>query len=417
MRVHLDVTAGPHAGSSFRFDGHATFLVGRSPRAHFALPEKDPYVSRFHFIIEVNPPLIRLRDMGSRNGTLVNERPIGVDADLRSGDAIRIGETTIIVRTTAVGEGAASPDSTFESYSPAPVPVTAEGQAPGPWVTIPGYDIRGVLGSGGMGVVYRAVQITTGHPVALKTIKPEVRPSAIGLERFRREAEISRQLDHPHIVRYLDTGGGEDGRALWFAMEFVQGEDASRIVQREGRVRPGRAVGWAVQLLDALGHAHARKFVHRDVKPANLIVAIVGGSEIVKLADFGLARAYEGSAMSGLTLTGARGGTAQFMPPEQILDMKNTKPPADIYATAATLYRLLTGASPYPAQPTVQAMFLQILQDEPTPIAKHIPNLPPRLADAIHRGLARDPGHRFPSAEAFADAIRPFAGSPTTVSE
>jgi eukaryotic-like serine/threonine-protein kinase len=130
----------------------------------------------------------------------------------------------------------------------------------------------------------------------------------------------------------------------------------------------------------------------------------------VKVADFGLARAYEASPLSGLTLTGMSGGTPPFMPPEQVLDMRNVKPAADQYSAAATLYRLLTGHHVFPPSASVQELFTRILQSEPTPIGTHRPDLPASLAAAIHRALARDPAARFADCRAFAAALKPFAG-------
>ena len=165
------------------------------------------------------------------------------------------------------------------------------------------------------------------------------------------------------------------------------------------------------QALEALAHAHERGFVHRDVKPSNLLVSPQSdGSEVVKLADFGLARAYEASPLSGLTLTGSTGGTPPFMPPEQVTDMRSVKPAADQYAAAATLYRLLSGHHVYPPCTTGEALLTRILQTDPTPLTDHRPDLPAELISAIHRGLARDPTARYSDCRALAVALRPFAG-------
>jgi serine/threonine-protein kinase len=192
-------------------------------------------------------------------------------------------------------------------------------------------------------------------------------------------------------------------------MEFVPGEDAGRIVAREKRLPVGQACRLAVQLLEALAFAHGKGFVHRDVKPSNVLVTMINGKEHAKLADFGLARAYEASAFSGLTLTGAAGGTPHFMPPEQVRDMRSAKPAADIYAAGATLYRLLAGVYPYPTLPRVEQMLKQILETDPISIVIHVSDLPAPLVTALHRALARDPKNRFPDAESFAAAIRPYA--------
>jgi serine/threonine-protein kinase len=433
MIVELAVTTGPHAGRSFRFAEHATFIVGRSSQAHFSLPDKDPHVSRLHVLVEVNLPLCRLRNMSAVNGTVVNGRKVQ-EADLKDGDRITIGLTELTVRLSGepanddwptvglppAAESGSEPvglrTRSFPSVAAAEVgagpqftqtritPKTPESDP----LDIPDYRVVRVLGRGGMGIVYLAEHLPTGASVAVKTILPKVPLGSTAVAKFVREADVVRRLDHPGIVRFRDSGVA--GGAAWFAMEYVPGADAQALAAA-GSLAVGRAVGWAVRALDALQHAHDRGFVHRDVKPANLLVAPgPGGSEVVKVADFGLARAYEASPLSGLTLTGTAGGTPPFMPPEQVLDMRSVKPPADQYATAATLYRLLSGQHVYAPSGCVEELFGRILQTDPVPITTHRPDLPVGLVAPVHRALARDPAARFPDCRAFAAALRPFAG-------
>jgi serine/threonine-protein kinase len=437
MIVELVVTQGPHAGRSFRFAEHATFIVGRSSQAHFSLPEKDPHVSRLHVLIEVNPPLCRLRNMSAVNGTVVNGTKVE-QADLNDGDTITIGVTELTVRLFTPAAGDAIPTLGLPATPPsasAPVPLSSSAPQSQPRLTtvtvprasavpdetrvtpaqpeaeplnVPGYRLVRVLGRGGMGVVYQAVHETSGETVALKTILPKAQLSEHALAKFVREATIVRQLDHPGIVKFRDSGVA--GNTAWFAMEFVVGADASALA-KNAPMAVSRAVGWAVQALDALQHAHDRGFVHRDVKPANLLVSTTAsGAEVVKVADFGLARAYEASPLSGLTLTGSAGGTPPFMPPEQVLDMRSVKPAADQYAVGATLYRLLTGQHVFPPCASVQELFTRILQSDPASITTHRLDLPAALVAAIHRALARDPAARHPDCRAFATALKPFAG-------
>lgn len=285
-------------------------------------------------------------------------------------------------------------------------PTAASSFAP---LEIPGYRIISELGRGGMGVVYRAAHLATGEDVAIKTILPAAAFTVVALTKFMREADVVRRLDHPGIVKFRDTGVA--GGRVWFAMEFVPGVDAQKSAPAIDTLAVGRAVGWVIQALEALAHAHEKGFVHRDVKPSNLLVTPAAvGREIVKLTDFGLARAYEASPLSGLTLTGSKGGTPAFMPPEQVLDMRTVKPAADQYSAAATLYRLLSGKSVYPPCATVETLFTQILQTEPVSLATHRPDLPSALVKAIHRALSRDTTARFADCRAFAVALRPFAG-------
>src|SRR5262249_46797915 len=154
------------------------------------------------------------------------------------------------------------------------------------------------------------------------------------------------------------------------------------------------------QLLEALGYAHGLGFVHRDIKPSNLLVTEEGGREVARLADFGLARAYQDSSLSGLTLTGAVGGTPAFMPPEQVVDFRRAQPAAAQYPGVAPLYTLLTGRTLYEAAPSAQELFQHILLREPEPVEAHRPDVPRALATALRRALARRPEDRYADVEA-----------------
>ncbi len=202
------------------------------------------------------------------------------------------------------------------------------------------YVIVRKLGEGGMGVVWLALRRADGTPVAVKMITPRVTTESRDLQRFLREAEILRNLSHPNIVSFREMG--EVDNRPYIAMDFVRGTDASRLVKAHGPLPIGRAVSLVCQLLEALEYAHAKDYVHRDIKPANLLVMQEGDREVVKVADFGLARIYQSSKLSGVTLHGDVGGTTAFMAPEQITNFRQAKPPVDHYGAGATLYNLLT---------------------------------------------------------------------------
>lgn len=386
--VTLTVIDDPHANRAYTFDRHDTFVVGRGPDVHFSLPD-DPYFSRAHFLVEVNPPLCHLTDLRSKNGVLVNGKKVQT-ADLVDGDEIRGGKTALKVAITRSALPLTLPES---SATKPPLPPTVLPGADAPTV-VPGYRLISPLGQGGMGVVYLAENLADGSLVALKTIRPAVAPTEATLGRFRREVAVLRKLRHPHIVAFRDAG--ETGGILWFAMEFVNGTDAAALVRREGPLPVGRAVRFVGQVLDALRCAHAEGIVHRDVKPSNILVTNnADGEEMAKLADFGLARAYQESQMSGLTMAGLAGGTPGFMPPEQILDFRSAKPAADQYAAAATLYFLLSGDYPFGICRGVDELFQKVLTDDPVPLSDRRADLPAELAAAVMRALARKPEARF----------------------
>ena len=453
MRITLTVTEGPHQGQVFVFDGHDTFLVGRSRRAHFRLPSKDRYFSRIHFLVEVNPPHCRLMDMSSSNGTYVNGKRVE-RTDLHDGDAIRAGQTVLQVAVTEgpgrSGEhravpltvqpaaGATAPGRPVQpgagrppTAPPASVrPVARPAVCAGCGAALPaagesclceacegssrtlqqsiaGYQLVRELGRGAMGLVYLAVRRTDNRPVALKTVIPAAGGTDAQLQRFLREANILRELDHPHIVAFRDMG--ESGGLLYFAMDFIRGQDAYKLLKKNGPFDVRRAAALMCQLLDALAFAHGRGFVHRDVKPSNLIITEHDGVERLMVADFGLAKVYQQSNLSGLTMTGDVGGTIPFMAPEQITEYRTARPPVDQYSAAASLYNLLTGAYVYDFPAAFQNQLLTILHEDPVPICKRRPDLPEGLAAVIHRGLAREPAERFPDAAAMRDALRKFA--------
>jgi serine/threonine-protein kinase len=436
MKVTLDVVEGPHQGRTFAFAEHDTFIVGRARYAHFHLPQKDQYFSRAHFLLEVNPPLCRLMDMASTNGTFVNDEKVS-QADLKHNDLIQGGDTVIRVRLEGAGARSTNrmvgdsvvdepeidePES-FDFVAGDEIPMTTDA-AVQPTIVgefslgsaatgsdntgqFAGYHLLRKLGTGGMGIVYQALRDKDGETIALKTIKPGVPVSERDAKQFLREASILRDLNHPHIVRFFESGAS-DGQ-LYFAMEFVPGHNAGELVKKDGPLPVNRAVGITCQLLEALDYAHGRQFVHRDIKPQNIMVSVQNGKDNVKLADFGLARAYHCTRFSGLTLQGEMGGSVAFLPPEHITNYREAKPPGDLYSAAATLYNLLTGKHVYDFPKVISERVLMILQDKPIPITERDPDIRPGLATVIHRSLARNPAKRFPNARAMRQALLPFA--------
>jgi serine/threonine-protein kinase len=436
MLITLTVTDGPHRGQVFTFEEHDNFIVGRSRMAHFRLSTRDTYFSRIHFMVEINPPHARLLDMGSTNGTHVNGRRVTV-SDLRDGDVIRAGKTllrvsiqpeegeapptsplpsvlTPLLKSASLPNQGASPRSDDPVCSACLAPLAehamlcpacqeAARARPQP---IAGYQLVRELGRGSMGTVYLALRSADNALLALKMIMPEAEVTQLDLDRFLREVRILRGLDHPNIVTFRELGGSKG--CLYFAMDYVRGTDAAQLLKTHGPLPVGRAVTLVCQLLEALAYAHARQLVHRDIKPANLLVTVEEGREVVKLGDFGLARVYQASSLSGLTLKGDVGGTLGFMAPEQITCFRETKPPADQYAAAATLYNLLTACCVYDPPVEFHEQVLMILHEDPIPILKRRPDLPADLAATVHRALAREPQARFPDVQAFQQGLLPY---------
>jgi hypothetical protein len=425
----LRVLSGPHEGKRFSLSGHDTFLVGRSRQAHFCVGPEDRYFSRLHFMIEYNPPAARVVDMGSHNGTFLNGRRVTGAMGLTEGDRIQAGHTVLLVTMPGMlalqqppSKSPTLPPPSTGLWTPKlPVVVPCRvcnpvkgamerplceacvAQAAAQEQFLPGFQIVRELGRGGMGVVCVALREAKGDVVAVKSIAPTLAGTADQTDRFLREARILQSLDHPNIVRFLEMG--EANGLLYFAMEFVFGQDAWAVVQDQGPLSPRRAVELMGQVLLGLEHAHERKFVHRDLKPANILITGRGGKEVALLADFGLARVYQASQLSGLTVTGAVGGTPTFMAPEQVTNYRDARPPVDQYSAAATLYALLTGRLTHDFGEGTQARLTQLMYEDAVPIHERRADVPGKLARAIHRALTRDPAGRFPSVGAFRKAL------------
>ncbi len=402
MPIKLTIVSGPHQGREFVFDGHDTFLVGRTKDAHFQLSYDDPYFSRRHFLVEINPPRCRLVDLNSRNGTLLNGARVQT-AEVADGDEIAAGHTVFKVCVVAPGPG--EQETLDLPAGPAPGDATADYHPPAP--AVPGYRLDGELGRGGMGVVYRATRERDGRAVALKTITPAAGANRKQVERFLRECRLLAQLEHPNIVAFEELG--EAGGLIFLAMELVDGPDLGERLRARGPEDVRTAVRIVCQMLAGLAHAHGKGLVHRDVKPSNVLIGRAGTKGKVKLADFGLARVCESSQISGLTLQGEVGGTPAFMAPEQVTHYREARPAADQYSAAATLYNLLTARHVYDLPRDIGGQIALVVTAEPVPSADRRPELPAELAEVIHKALRREPGDRYADVAAFRQELMRFA--------
>ncbi|MBL8799521.1 MAG: serine/threonine protein kinase [Planctomycetia bacterium] len=270
-----------------------------------------------------------------------------------------------------------------------------------PWPCLPGYEILAEVARGGMGVVYRARQLSLGRIVALKTcISERVDPA-----RFRGEAEAAARLEHPHIVRIYDCG--ECQGMPFITMEFVDGPTLAQQLAA-GRCQPAEAAGLIEVLARTMDEAHRRQVVHRDLKPGNILLQRPGPGAglwgVPKIADFGLAkRLYlDRDQTLGETVL----GTASYMAPEQAAGKtKSIGPAADIYALGAILYEMLTGKPPFRGD-NLLATLDQVRTQRPAPPTQGPQDVPKGLADICLRCLEKDPARRYPSAAALAEALR-----------
>jgi DNA-binding NarL/FixJ family response regulator len=262
--------------------------------------------------------------------------------------------------------------------------------------TFAGHRIDSVAGRGGMGVVYRATDLTLERPVALKLIASSHARDPVFRARFERECRIAAAIDHPHVVPVLHAGA-ERGR-LYVTMRYVDGTDLHALLRDEGRLAPGRAVALVRQVASGLDEAHAHGLVHRDVKPGNVMIGRRGDAEHAYLTDFGVT--LERDSGVHLTATGFAVGTADYMAPEQAQGAQ-IDGRADIYSLACVLFRGLTGVVPYDRTSEMDKLMAHIYEPPPS-LLEVAPELPPQLAEVLVRALAKNPGERHASAGAFA---------------
>ena len=427
MRVTLRVLEGPYHGREFTFDHHDTFLIGRGEAAHLYLPD-DRFFSRHHCLLEIAPPRCFLRDLGSTNGTFVNGQKVS-EIFLRNGDHIQGGMTVLEVQVVSDTVDA---DVSETPTLAGPIMVTVEcancgrreraEASPDDKLTficedcreelknrpppVPGYEMIRVLGRGGMGCVMLARDEANGQAVAIKTLLPEVAVADKSLRRFTREIEVAASLKHPNIVQFVKSG--THNGAVYLVTEFVEGSDAAKLADASGGRLPFRdAIQIISQSLDALAYAHARGYIHRDIKESNILVTGATPNLVAKLTDFGLARSFTQTGMSGITMAGDMAGTFAYMPPEQIRDFRNVQPTADIYAIGMTAYSLLAGDIALDLGPggDVAGTIRAIFEGKIIPLRSRLPDASPQLAEIIERALVHDPAHRWQSAAAMRTAL------------
>ena len=428
-KLSLMVTGGSRAGKVFVFEQHDTFLVGRMTDCHVCLPD-DPHVSRHHFLLEVNPPDARLRDLGSLAGTYINgqkhggrekhetpeegARHVYPQVDLRDGDKIKVGRTVFQVHIEAPvqvptpvycqrcqkdvssevnsarqGEYICEQcRKAIEQDPQALLAVALAPQAPRSQQTfqLSDYEIGEQIGAGGMGAVYLAKHKITGKKAAVKVLLARVRVDEQAREQFLREIETTRRLSHPHIVQFLGSGALDS--IFYILLEHCAGGSVAHLMrQRGGRLSLDEARPILLQALEGLAYIHAEGFVHRDLKPQNILLTGSPGQWIARVSDLGLAKSFEQAGLSGMTATGNFSGSFPFMPREQVINFKRVRPVCDIWAMGATCYNILTGAYPRSQKPG-QDPLNAILQNEIVPLRQRVPTIPAPLAEVIDRSLA-----------------------------
>ncbi|HHU81890.1 MAG TPA: Stk1 family PASTA domain-containing Ser/Thr kinase [Firmicutes bacterium] len=250
------------------------------------------------------------------------------------------------------------------------------------------YRILELIGEGGMALVYKAECVLLQRTVAVKILRPQYSSDKEFVTRFRREAQAAASLSHPNVVNIYDVG--QDGGVHYIVMELIEGDNLKSLIRKEAPLPVNRALHIALQICEALRHAHDHNIIHRDIKPHNILLTADGR---VKVTDFGIARAI---SAGGFTQTGVVMGSVQYFSPEQAKGQP-VGPQSDLYALGCVLYEMLTGEVPFTGESPI-AIALKHIQEKPVSVKKLRPGLPPGAVRVIEKALAKDPEERYPSA-------------------
>jgi WD40 repeat protein len=447
-KVILSVTEGSLQGQRYEFSDRTTCIIGRAKDCNLQLPNDEFHktVSRYHCLLDINPPAVRIRDLGSLHGTYVNGQIIGRRQpnqspeqpqasfpahDLAEGDEIKLGKTIFRVQIEAapvdapndVTSMAASPLTAFDQTVAEPFPATPASVKPGN-VSQPqaipelkDYTVLKPIHHGEKGV-YLARHQRTNEVVALKVmpLQPETRLPAI--EACLQQIESTKTLQHVHIAQLIEAGSAHN--LLYILQEYCdRGSVIDLMQERGGRLSVDEAVAIILQVLDALEYAHSvtltnlhptsdaflrgRGLVHRDLHPSQILLSEIQGTLVAKIADYGLAKAMDQTGLGNFTVDQRRADAPLFMPRQRAVNFKYTEPEVDIWASAACLYYMLTGA--YPRDFAGKDPYLAVLQTEPVPIQQRNPNLPKALAEVIDMALIDIPEIRIKDAATFKQVL------------
>ncbi|HSS57576.1 MAG TPA: protein kinase [Solirubrobacteraceae bacterium] len=289
-------------------------------------------------------------------------------------------------------------------HQPPPVPAQppAGDPEPEPGDVFAGHRVDGVAGRGAMGVVLRATDLVLDRAVALKLIAPMYARDPVFRARFERECRLAAGIDHPNVVEIFRAG--DEGGRLYVTMRYIDGTDLKSLIARERRLEPERAVALVAQVAGALDAAHRRGLVHRDVKPANILVASREGVERAFLTDFGISKQRTETPDTALTGAGMALGSVDYMAPEQA-QVRDLDARTDVYALGCVLFHALTGSVPFIRGNDFERMWAHV--HEPAPAVSSIePRLPEALDPVLARALEKAPGDRQQSAGGFAREAR-----------
>ena len=382
MLGYLRVIAGPDDGRMFNLDEGQKMLIGRSEKTDTRL--KDLQVSRIHCEVKGAGGKIHITDNESVGGTFVNGQRVQ-EHTLKEGDVIQIGTTQLKVHLAGIADA----DTVVAAQKPAKAPAVDASNLTGS--TISNYEIGPRLARGKSGTVYKAKDTRDGRAVAFKVMHQGFADDEDDVQRFIRAMETARSLKHPNIVALY--GAGKSGPNCWIAMEYVEGESLTKVIQRIGTV--ANMLEWhyaltvAVHVARALEVAHEQHIIHRNVMPENILIP-KGPTLSAKLGDFMLAKALDGIKAKAITKPGELVGDLVFMAPERTRSDAAVDTRSDIYSLGATLYVLLTGRKPFEGKSMID-MLAKIRQEDPVPPKKYQLSIPDAFQDLVLKMMAKRP--------------------------
>jgi serine/threonine protein kinase len=394
------VEKGKDKGKVLALKENTPFLIGRDLKTHLRL--RDQQVSRRHLKITYRLSKALLEDLDSSNGTLVNGARVR-SAELRPNDKIQVGETLIFyLEEESLDEGATT---TTESGSIREAPTQEQRVRKGELTDaeLSGYRIGRLLGRGGMGTVYEAVQVSLERRVAFKVLAGELAADTQFVDRFTAEARAAGQLNHPNIVQVYDVGVAQHKTKAvrFYSMEFMAGGSVEDLLRKEGRLPVEGALPIVFDAARGLEYAERHGVVHRDIKPDNLMISEDG---VVKIGDLGIATRRrsetEASQEEGVS------GSPHYMAPEQALG-RAIDHRADLYALGVSLYQILSGDTPYEGS-SAREVILKHLNEAPPPLAGKCPQLDPEIVKLVERLMEKDPARRVASASVLLQELVPL---------
>ncbi len=392
MLGQLLVIAGPDSGRVFSVKEGDPLLIGRGQNTETKL--KDPAVSRVHCQVEVEGKKAFLANSSTTSGTLVNGKKVKRH-ELRPGDVIQIGSTQL--RFQPEGSHEASTVVVSPPATPKPIAAAADQLTELVGQTLSHYEIASVLAKGRSGMVFRARDTKEDRQVALKVLWPEFSKNEEEMQRFVRAMKTMLPLRHPNLVALY--GAGKTGQYCWIAMEFVDGESLTQVIQKigtAGMLDWRHALRVAIHIGRALQFAEEHQIIHRNIQPANILIQ--SSDKLTKLGDLMLAKALEGTRAEQITRPGELIGDVAYMSPERTRGgTASVDCRSDIYSLGATVYAMLAGRPPFDAG-SLPETIMKIRQTEPVKPKKFQLSIPDQFEGTVLKMMAKRPEDRFQKA-------------------